>query len=193
MQTPKLLAFGSSLRNGSVNRQLARVAGETARTLGAEVTIVNLNDFDIPLYNGDDEERSGLPEGALRFKKLLQEHDGFIISSAEYNGFFTAAIKNAIDWASRPSEENEAPLSAFRGKTTALLSASPGALGGMRSLPHLRALLGNIGVVVLPGQLSLSNAGAESFSGDRLADARQQANLEGLLQQLTDVTARLKG
>ncbi len=192
MQTPKLLVFGSSLRAGSYNQHLARVAGESARQQGAEVTVIHLSDYPMPLYNGDNEALNGLPGNALRFKQLLLEHDGFIISSAEYNGFFTAALKNAIDWTSRLSSPDESPLVAYRGKTAALLSASPGVLGGLRGLPHLRALLGNIGVVVLPGQFSLSNARDTSFQGDKLEDHGRQAALDTLIGQFIDLTSCLK-
>ena len=97
----------------------------------------------------------------MKLKKLFIEHHGFLISSPEYNSSISAVLKNAIDWISRPVA-GEAPLAAFQFKAAALMSASPGALGGLRGLVHLRSILGNIGVLVLPTQVAISK-GFEAF------------------------------
>lgn len=165
MNKPKILAFAGSTRTDSLNKKLARAAAAIAGEAGAEVTFVDLRDLALPLYDGDLEEASGLPEGARKLKALLRASDGFLIASPEYNSSVTAVLKNALDWASRAETDDEPPLAAFRGKAAALLSASPGALGGLRGLVHLRAILGNIGVIVLPDQVAVSKA-HEVFNDD---------------------------
>ena len=155
---PKILAFAGSQRAGSFNKNLVKIAAAAASAAGAEVTFLDLRDLELPLFDQDLEAVSGLPDGAKKFKALLQESDGFLIASPEYNGSFTPVLKNAIDWATRPETKDEPSLVAFRGKTAALMAASPGGLGGMRALVHLRSLLGNIGVLVLPDQITLGTA-----------------------------------
>ena len=155
---PKILAFAGSQRTGSFNKKLVRIAALEARTAGADVTVLDLRDLDLPIFDQDLEAASGLPAGAKKLKALLIECDGILISSPEYNSSFTPLLKNAIDWASRADTAEEPPLFAFRGKVAALLAASPGSLGGMRALIHLRSLLGNIGVLVLPDQVTLPAA-----------------------------------
>ncbi len=192
MSTPKILAFAGSTRSGSFNKQLVRFAAEAARKAGAEVTIVDLRDLALPLFDQDLENESGLPPGAVAFKTQLRESDGFLIASPEYNSSFTPVLKNAIDWASRSETDDEPPLAAFRGKTAALLSASPGALGGMRGLVHLRAILGNIGVLVLPDQVAIPTA-HEAFAEDgTLKDGRRASQVVTLANDLTRFLARHK-
>lgn len=190
MSAPKILAFAGSTRTGSYNKQLARAAAEAARAAGAEVTFVDLRDLALPLFDEDLESASGLPENAKKLKALLQSHEGLLIASPEYNSSVTAVLKNAIDWASRAESDDEPSLSAFRGKAVALLSASPGALGGLRGLVHLRSILGNLGMHVLPDQFALSKA-HEAFDaeGQLLGDrARQQ--VKGLAEALVRFVAK---
>ena len=185
MTTPRILVFGGSLRRDSWNQKLASVAATGAKAAGADVTLISLNDFPMPLFNEDLEDESGLPEGAKQLKQLMFEHHGLIIASPEYNSSITAALKNAIDWVSRTTSDDEPPMAAFTGKVAALCSASPGALGGMRGLVHLRAILGNIGVLVLPDQVALSKA-HEAFREDgTLADPKMEARVKKLTAQLT--------
>lgn len=185
MPTPKILAFGGALRRGSFNQKLATIAAGGAREAGAEVTLIALRDFPMPIFDGDLEDASGMPENAKKFKALLKEHDGWIISTPEYNSSITAALKNAIDWASREETDDEPPLSAFTGKTAILCSASPGALGAMRSLAAVHAILVNIGVNVLPDKVSVSRA-HEAFREDgSLKDEKQAAKVKALGAKLT--------
>ena len=155
MSQPKIVAFAGSLRTGSFNKKLLAIAVDAARAAGAEVTVVDLRELALPLFDQDIEDATGLPAGAKRFKALLVASDGFLIASPEYNSSITGALKNAIDWASRSETDDEPSLIAFRGKAAALCSASPGALGGLRGLVTVRSILGNIGVHVLPDQVSI--------------------------------------
>jgi NAD(P)H-dependent FMN reductase len=184
MPNPKILVFAGSTRTASFNKKLARLAADAARAAGGDVTLVDLRDFAMPLFDGDLEDAEGLPEGAKRFKKLMREHDGFIIASPEYNSSITGVLKNAIDWASREESDDEPALVAYRGKVALLLSASPGALGGLRALVHVRAILGNIGVIVLPDQLAVGTA-HEAFDQDgQLKDPMKAKKVKDLCSGL---------
>lgn len=188
---PKILAFAGSTRTGSFNKQLIKVGVRGAEAAGAQVTLIELRDLKLPLYDGDDEVQNGLPEGALRLKELMKAHDGLLISSPEYNSSISGVLKNAIDWASRPAP-NEATLECFDGKVAALLSASPGALGGLRGLVTVRSILGNIKVIVLPDQVAVSKA-HEAFNEDgSMKNAKQQESVENIGAGLARFIARWK-
>ncbi len=190
--TPKILAFAGSARKDSFNKKLIKVAVEYAKKAGAEVTLIDFKDYPMPLFDQDLEAREGLPEFARKFKELMVNHDGFLISSPEYNSSITPLLKNAIDWASRVSQPNEQSLIAYRGKVAALMSASPGALGGLRSLVTVRSILGNIGVLVLPTQQSIPKA-HEAFNPDgSLKDKKQEEAIEKLTAELVSVIKKLK-
>lgn len=186
MSTPRILAFAGSTRTGSLNKRLVRFAAEAARSAGAEVTLVDLRDFPLPLFDGDLEDREGLPENARKLKTLFREHDGLLIASPEYNSSITGVLKNTIDWVSRGETDDEPPLVAFRGKTAALMSASPGALGGLRGLVHVRAILGNIGVIVLPDQVAVPKAHEVFDDQGTLKDERSAKQVTGLARGLVE-------
>ncbi len=186
-----LLMFAGSARKASTNKQLASLAARTAKEAGAEVTLIDLADFDMPIYNGDLEADTGLPENAKRLKQLFVEHNGFFIASPEYNSSISALLKNALDWISRPHTENEPGLWAFNGKVAALGSVAPGALGGLRGLVPLRMMLGNIGVAVVPSQVAVSN-GVTAFdeSGALVSEPHKQL-LDTTVSQLVETTRAL--
>jgi chromate reductase, NAD(P)H dehydrogenase (quinone) len=188
--TPKILAFAGSTRIDSYNKKLVKIAATGAQAAGAEVTYVDLRDLPLPLFDEDLEAQEGLPANACTFKDLLISHQGLLIASPEYNSSLTAVLKNAIDWASRPAP-NEAPLAAFAGKVATIMSASPGALGGLRGLVHLRSILGNIKVLVLPDQIAVTKA-YEAFNPDgTLKDPKQQESIEQLGAGLTKILLKL--
>ncbi|MEH1854000.1 MAG: NAD(P)H-dependent oxidoreductase [Nostoc sp.] len=190
VSTPKILAFAGSTRIDSYNKKLVKIAATGAKAAGAEVTYIDLRDLPLPLFDEDWEAEQGLPANARTFKDLLISHQGLLIASPEYNSSLTAVLKNAIDWASRPAP-NEAPLAAFAGKVAAILSASPGALGGLRGLVHLRSILGNIKVLVLPDQIAVPKA-YEAFNPDgTLKDPKQQESIEKLGDNLTKILLKL--
>lgn len=160
----RLLAFSGSLRQESFNTQLVFLAADLAESKGAVVTRLKLQDLDLPMFDEDHEAACGLPAGAKQLKDLMRSHDGFLISTPEYNGFMSGALKNAIDWATRP-EEGHPPLDCFSGKLAGIMAASPGGLGGIRGLPMLRLLLSNIGVNVVGTQYALGHAEAGMQDG----------------------------
>jgi len=184
----KILAFAGSSRKESFNKKLLAVAIKGAEANGVEITSIDFADYEMPIYNGDLESEKGLPEAARKFKKLMKEHHGFLIASPEYNSSISPLLKNALDWASRP-EEGEKPLAAFAGKTAALISASPGGLGGLRGLMTLRSMLGNIQVLVLPEQFALSNAHEAFNESGALIDSKQRERVQGVVESLVKITS----
>ena len=191
MPAPRILAFAGSTRTASFNKKLVRIAAEGARAAGAGVTLVDLRDYPMPLYDGDLEAAQGQPEKARELKALFLDNDGLLLSCPEYNSSITGVLKNTIDWLSRPVP-NEPPLAAFTGKVAALMSASPGALGGLRGLVHVRSILGNIGVIVLPDQIAVSRAGEAFDEKGQLKDAKQQTSIMGLGTRLAGFLQKIK-
>lgn len=186
---PKILAFSGSTRTDSWNRKLIHNAVEAARAAGGEVTLLDLTDYPLPLYNGDLEAQEGVPENALRLKAMFKEHDALLISSPEYNSSVPPLLKNTLDWVSR-EWQGESGLVPYQNKVAALLAASPGQFGGMRMLPHLRQILNTLGVLVLPGQFSLAHADA---AFDASGNLNSPARLHALVQELVTTTTALGG
>jgi len=189
---PKILAFAGSAREASFNKKLIKIAVEGARKTGAEVNYIDLIDYPMSLFDQDYEAKNGIPENAKKVKKMMVESDGFLISAPEYNSSITPLLKNTIDWASRAESKDEPPLSAYKGKCAAIMSASPGGLGGLRGLVHLRSILENIGVIVLPNQRAIGSAYNAFDETGNLKDEKQQSSVEGLGEQLAQLIKKLK-
>jgi NAD(P)H-dependent FMN reductase len=190
MSKPRILAFAGSTRSGSHNFRLLLVAVDGARHAGADVTVLDLNDYPLPLFNEDLEREQGTPENATKLKQLFVAHHGLLIASPEYNSSITPLLKNTIDWVSRAAE-GEAPLAAYRGKVAALMAASPGGLGGLRGLVHVRSILSNIGVLVLPDQIAVSRAFEAFDDQGQLKDPKQQAQVHGLGRSVAETVGKL--
>jgi NAD(P)H-dependent FMN reductase len=152
-----ILAFAGSTRKASWNKMLLQSAIGGAREAGAEVTLVDIADYPMPFYDADVELSDGVPANARAFRKLLNDHDGFLIACPEYNGSVTAVLKNAIDWCSRPVD-GEDGLAAYRGKVAALVGTSIGPYGAVRAISHLRAILSKVGTHVLADEATVPNA-----------------------------------
>ena len=186
----KILAFAGSTREDSFNKKLVRYAVSIVDPQQAEVTLIDLRDYTMPLYDGDLEAASGIPEQAMQFRKLLKQHQGFLLSCPEYNSSISGVLKNAIDWASRPIPD-EPSLVCFKGKIAALLSASPGRLGGLRGLVTVRSILSNIGTLVLPDQFALGTAHEAFDEQGNVRDAAQQQAITTVVKQLVKLVDRL--
>jgi NAD(P)H-dependent FMN reductase len=190
MTAPRILAFAGSLRKDSLNKKLVRIAAAGAERAGAKTTIIDLADYPLPVLDQDLETRDGLPGHAVRLKAAFHDHHGLLIASPEYNSSFSAALKNAIDWVSRP-EPDRPPLSCFDGKVAGLMAASPGALGGLRGLVHVRAVLQNIRVTVVPHQVAVPVA-HEAFDEDGgLRDAKKRESVEQVGADVAKMLAKL--
>ena len=189
----KLLIFAGSIRLNSFNRKLAAVAAGLARASGADVTHIELADFDIPMYNADLEVR-GTPPDVMKLKQLMYEHPAWIICSPEYNASYSALLKNTIDWASSPVKSDPAWTDEFkfsRGKVVGILSASPGALGGLRSQSHLAPLLLNSQCWVAPRNFALGHA-ADAFDAQgRLVNDAHRQNVQAVIDQVLFAARRL--
>ena len=192
-ETRKLLIFAGSTRRASLNRQLAEAAARLARASGAAVTLLELADLNIPMYNADD-EANGTPADVIKLKQLMFEHPAWIICSPEYNGSYTALLKNTIDWASSPVKSDPAWQDGFKpfdGKVVGLLSASPGAMGGLRSQSHLAPLLLNLHCWVAPKAFALGRA-AEAFDADgNLASKAHVKQVQAVIDQVLHASQRL--
>jgi NAD(P)H-dependent FMN reductase len=187
----ELVTLAGSLRAGSFNRQLSRLAARIAREAGATVTELDLREFPLPLFDEDLERDSGIPERALELKRAFKRADGVVFACPEYNSSITAVMKNTIDWISRPVA-GERPFEPFEGKLGLLLSASPGALGGLRGLVIVRLLLGNLRMVVLPDQLTISHADRAFSAEGSLEDSKQSQALVRAVERLVTLCARLR-
>ena len=188
--TPKILAFAGSLRRDSLNKKLIRIAVNAAEQAGGGVKLIDLKEFPLPVYDGDI-EADGWPEHVMELKDLFRAHDGFLISSPEYNSSISGALKNVIDWVSRP-EEGHPPLDMFKGRYAGLMSAAAGGFGGMRALPHVRSILQNIGVMVLPTMAGVAQA-HNAFNDDgSLQDEKKQAQVEQVGADLVEMIRKVK-
>lgn len=189
----KVLVFAGSTRAGSWNRQLAAAAARIARADGAEVTELHLGDLTLPLYDGDLEAQA-VPPDVIRLKELLYTHEAWLIATPEYNGSYPPVLKNAIDWASRPvphHPEWRDGRRPFAGKVAGIVSASPGAMGGIRAQSHLLPLLMNLGTWVAPRQFALIKAD-EGFDPDgQLGQETNRAGLRAVVEQVLWAAARL--
>lgn len=191
----KLLVFAGSTRQHSFNRRLAQVTAGMARDAGADVTLLELSDFDIPLYNADLEAR-GTPADVLRLKQVLFDHPAWIVCSPEYNGSYTALLKNTIDWASSPVKGDpvwQDGTRSFRGKVVGMLSASPGALGGLRSQSHLAPLLINLECWLAPKAFALGQAGSAFDDSGALVQEAHRERVRGVIEQVLWASGRLQG
>lgn len=189
--TPKILVIPGSARKDSVNKKLARVAAAAVKMAGGEATFLDLHELPLPLYDGDLESEQGLPENAKKLKKLMNEHHGLLFVSPEYNSSIPPVLKNLIDWASRKDDPSEEDLVCFKGKVALLMGASPSFMGGMRALVHLRSILGNINVLVLPDQKTLPNA-YDAFNPDgSLKEAKHQESIARMAEKFVKTIQKL--
>lgn len=190
VDSARILAFAGSTRRESFNKKALTAAIEGAQQAGALVTRIDLSDYRLPLYDGDLESAEGIPEPAMRLKQLFMQHQGLLIASPEYNSGISGVLKNTIDWVSRPVKGTPY-LAEFTGKVAGLISASTGALGGVRGLYQLRFSLSNMGVLVLPDQVATPRA-AEAFDENgSFKDPGQAEKVQRIGAQLAKVTAQL--
>ncbi|HEY7505634.1 MAG TPA: NAD(P)H-dependent oxidoreductase [Gemmatimonadales bacterium] len=159
----RVLVFGGSLRAASLNRRLAELAAVVVEAKGGTADRAAMADFDCPSFNGDAEEKSGVPPGARRLRDHLVGADAFIIAAPEYNASMPGCLKNAIDWVSRIRPQP------FNGRQGLLLSASPSMAGGNRGLWALRVPLEHLGARIYPDMFSLAQAHEAFDAAGRIA------------------------
>ncbi|CAM2800095.1 NADPH-dependent FMN reductase [Rariglobus hedericola] len=182
---PRILAFSASARRESLNRKLLAVAVTAVREAGGEVTLIDLNDYVLPLYHGDLEEAEGLPSNAVKLIELINSHPGLLIASPEYNSMITPLLKNTLDWCSRADEDP------FPGKVAAVVSASPGPFGGVRSQKLAQQLLLQLGCHVVPVQAILPHANKAFEADGNLIDTRAFKAVQTLAGALVETTRKM--
>ena len=181
----RILAFSGSARRESLNKKLLAVTVKAVRDAGGEVTLIDLTDLPLPLYNGDLEDAEGMPANATKMIKLILEHSALLIASPEYNSMITPLLKNTIDWCSR-ADDNP-----FTGKVAAVVSASPGPFGGVRSMKLAQQLLLHLGCQVVPAQCFLIKAHEAFDEKGALKEARNQKSVQTLATELLRTTRLL--
>jgi chromate reductase, NAD(P)H dehydrogenase (quinone) len=184
------LAFCGSVRKDSFNQKTLDCVAAALRAEGATTTSINLNDFPMPAYNGDEEESNGLPAAVRQFQTLLHEHDALLIGCPEYNGFMTPMLINAIDWATRSSEASP-DLSCFAGKPVLVTSCSPGAWGGLRAAAHLKTMLSGIGCIVSPDNFMIPGAFSAFDDSGKLKDEKLHQRAKQVASRFSELTNRL--
>ena len=187
----KFLAFAASTRREAFSRRVLSILVSGAREAGAEVLVADLADYSMPLYQGDDEAEHGMPAGAIALLELFAGCQGLLLVTPEYNGFFPPLLKNTLDWMSRPDPTGQPGLRHFKGKVAGICSSSPGPAGGMRSLMATRQYLGNLGLLVIPEQISVGSAGQAFDEESQLKDARQHEGVKNVGRRATEIALRL--
>ena len=152
----KIIAFSGSNSRKSINQQLINVISNVIEN--SEVEVIDLRDFDAPLYGVDREIEDGFPDSMIALNTKLSEADGFIISTPEHNGSMPAVLKNTIDWLSRIEQK------VFNDKPTVFFSTSPGPRGGVSALEHLVSIMPYRGANVV-GSYSLGSFGENVVDG----------------------------
>ncbi len=187
---PRILVFAGSAREASLNKKLARVAAKAVNEQGGEATYIDLRDYPMPIYEGDLEEREGMPPKARELRELFVSHPAFLIVSPENNGSIPSLLKNAIDWLSRDTE-GRSGLEPYRGKIVALMAASPGAFGGVMALGHLRQSLVKLFAHVISDQFPLPKADQAFAEDGSLTQSWQQKSVQNVVRQLVETTKRM--
>ena len=161
MPSPTILIIPGSLRTGSYNVRLAAWAAKELALIDIETTRISLEDYPLPIFDPDEEIKSGSPQNAVKLKQMMTAHHGIFITTPEHNASVPAVLKNAIDWISRVRERGDPSLAAFRNRAFAIASASYEAQGGLRGLAALREILElGCGALVIPEQVAIPQADA---------------------------------
>jgi NAD(P)H-dependent FMN reductase len=193
MSAPKILVLPGSTRSGSHNVKLAALAAKELTLLDADVTRISLQDYSLPIYEADAENRAGPPENAVKLKQMIMAHQGVFIASPEYSASVTPLLKNALDWVSRVRERGDPAYAAYKGRVFAIASASPTSTGGLRSLMALRQILElGCGALVIPEQVAVQEAETAFDEMDDIIDSRTANLLRTQLARLVEL-ARVIG
>eukprot|EP00563_Minutocellus_polymorphus_P021076 CAMPEP_0197716926 /NCGR_PEP_ID=MMETSP1434-20131217/1656_1 /TAXON_ID=265543 /ORGANISM="Minutocellus polymorphus, Strain CCMP3303" /LENGTH=224 /DNA_ID=CAMNT_0043301383 /DNA_START=34 /DNA_END=708 /DNA_ORIENTATION=+ len=184
IKAPRIAFLSGSTRSGSFSTKLISAAERITSNLGATTNMVDLSSYNLPLYNQDLEASAGgIPPAAVDLKSILAEQDAWVISTPEYNGFPTPLLVNTFTWLSRGDSDGQM-YSTFANKSAVVLSASPGAMGGMRAINPTRTLLTNLGVNVLAPSAAVGGAFKAFDEDGNLADERQKQMVEAAMTTL---------
>ncbi len=188
---PKILVLAGSIRTGALSGKLAALAARDLAAAGAEVDHISLGDYPLPIYDGDLEERKGIPENATRLAKQIAAHDGVFIATPEYNHSLPPLLKNSIDWVSRVSPTGTVP---YWNKVYGLGGTSDGRIGGARALLDLRKVLATaVRGIVIPERIEVSMAQHAFNEMGELIDDVPRDVLKTVLRTLIDFAGRIAG
>lgn len=188
--SPRLIAFAGSLRRESFNRRLLPTLVRGAREADMEVEVIDLRDFPLPVYDGDI-EAAGMPQPVRALQTLFKASAGLLLCTPEYNGSMPALVKNTLDWISRPLDDGSSGTSVFQGRVAGICAASPGALGGLRSLLVTRDALSKLGYWVAPAQVAVGSANKAFDDEGELSDQRQRENVLAVGREVAKMARRL--
>jgi NAD(P)H-dependent FMN reductase len=177
----KVLVIPGSHRSGSLNARLAAVAASKLKAAGAEVTLISLAEYPLPLV--DATGFGNAPEAAHKLRALMDSHAGLFLTSPEYNAGYAPALKNALDWATvaKPG----APATGLAGKVVALGAASVGAMGGYRGLTQLRTVVElGLGGLVIPEMVAVGGGDAAFAEDGSIKDERAAGMLDAVVARL---------
>jgi chromate reductase, NAD(P)H dehydrogenase (quinone) len=193
MAVPKILVIPGSLRTGSSNARLAALATKELVLAEAEVTRISLEDYTLPLFDGDF-AADAIPPAAVQLKRMLLAHHGVFITCPEYNASVPPLIKNAIDWVTRIRDRGEAANAMFKGRVFAIGSVSRAAHGGVRGLMALRQILElGCGALVIPEQIAVARAEQAFDERDDLKDEAAAAALKAMARRLVELAGLMSG
>lgn len=180
MKNLKIAVIPGSIRSDSCNVRLGNAIVQHLESQDTQVTFVNLRDYPMPIYDGDLESKEGVPSAAIDLASLLSEHAGIILVSPEYNSSISPLLKNTLDWLSRDVGDH----TPYKNRVYGLSSCSPGALGGIRGLMHLRFVLMNGGVEVITPQLCVGGSSKAFDDSGNLVESRHQSLLSSVCSTL---------
>lgn len=187
MSTPRIVLFSGSTRADSINLKLVDAMAHLFKDMGAKPVKLNLNNYEMPIYNGDWEDENGVPKTTKNLVRRLKAADGVFIATPEYNGCMPALLKNTIDWTSRTG------LDQFSGPVYGIGAATPGPMSGIMVMRQLHFVLCRLGATVVPRQLGAGNASALFDKKGRFVDGRTKAYAqEQVSQMLGEITQRQK-
>lgn len=170
----QVIAFAGSNSKTSINKQLAAYAASLVD--GVEVKVLDLNDFDLPLYGVDYENEHGIPDNAKKFLELIKFTDGIVLSLAEHNGAYATVFKNLFDWMSRLDGK------LWSDKPMLLMATSPGARGGITVLDIAKGRFPFMGGNIV-GSFSLPSFG-DNFSDGKVVNSQLYNELLEEVKQL---------
>ncbi len=184
MSKPIIGLLSGSSRKASMNRKLVAAMAHIFTKVNAKVRFIDLNDYDMPIYNGDYEDVNGVPDTAKKLVADLSACDGVFIATPEYNGCIPPLLKNTIDWTTRVE------LGQFTSPVYGIGSATPGALSGIMALRQLHFILNRLGAHVVPTQLGVGHSGKAFDVDGCLADAGTVSRAEKLAGQMLSAIKR---
>lgn len=188
---PKILILAGSIRTGAFSQQVAGAYAAELVNHDCEITRISLKDYELPIILEMPNAESEIPTAALDLTMQFDAHDAVVVVTPEYNGSLPPLLKNAIDWISVTKGDGENPLTPYRGKVCALASSSPGMMGGIAAIGHLREILVRLGMLVVSEQVAVGGAGNAFDDKGRLSNERTAAMLAGACKSLVEKASLL--